>query len=293
MADPLFRLIAEHFPTQRMGDQKWLASLWRVLFYLFRPGQPFILKTRDYRLYADPRKGTLTRSVIRRGYWEQVETEAFIGLLRPGALVIDAGANFGHYALSAANLVGPDGLVVAFEPHPDAFALLEANRDLLPLDNLVAVPVALGAGDGTKDLHSDLTNKGGASFYSWNVRVVDGAPLPVSVRSLDQYLSESLKDRPVEVIKIDVQGFEMEVLRGAARTIERDHPAVLCEVTPDALSRAGSGVEELLEFFSARRYGASVEQRGEGRFQALGWRELANFIAQSDAEYHDVLFQAD
>ncbi len=291
MADTLFRLIAARFPTHRMGGRKALAALWRFLFYLLRPRHPFVMRTRDYRLFAHPRKGTLTRAVIRRGYWEPLETEIFRSLLRPGALVIDVGANFGHYALTAANAIGPKGLVIAFEPQPETFALLDANRKLLPQDNLLAVQAGLGAVDGSMEIHTDTANPGGHSFYDWNLRGTAGSSHLVPVQALDSFLSERVHDRAVNVIKIDVQGFEMEVLRGAVRTIERDKPAVLCEVTPEVLHRAGSGVEELLGFFRTLGYRAEVLLTGDGRVQTMDYPELFEFFGRSEAEYHDVLFR--
>jgi FkbM family methyltransferase len=274
-----------------MRRSKALATLWRVLFYLLRPRQPFVMRTRDYRLLAHPRKGTLTRAVIRRGYWEPLETEIFRSLLRPGALVIDVGANFGHYALTAANAIGPEGLVVAFEPHPEPFALLAANRKMLPQDNLLAVQAGLGAFDGSMEIYTDTANPGGHSFYDWHLRETDGSSHPVPIQTLDSFLSERVHDRAVSVIKIDVQGFEMEVLRGAARTIERYQPAVLCEVTPGALHHAGSGVEELLGFFRTRGYRAEVLLTGDGRVQSMDYPELLEFFGRSEAEYHDLLFR--
>lgn len=291
MADTLFRLIATRFPTHRMGERKALAALWRLLFYLLCPRHPFIMRTRDYRLIAHPRKGTLTRAIIRRGYWEPLETEIFRSLLGPGALVIDVGANFGHYALTAANAIGPKGLVIAFEPHPKPFALLATNRKLLPEDNLLAVQAGLGSCDGTMEIHTDAANPGGHSFYAWNLRGTDGSSHRVPVHALDSFLSERVHDRAVDVIKIDVQGFEMEVLRGAVRTIERDQPAVLCEVTPEALHHAGSGVEEILGFFRTRGYSAEVLLTDNGSVKLMDYPELVKFFGRSGAEYHDVLFR--
>tara|TARA_B100000315_G_scaffold258715_1_gene311833 strand:- start:160 stop:1041 length:882 start_codon:yes stop_codon:yes gene_type:complete len=291
MDDKLFKQIAARFPTDRMGGCKALASLWRILFYLLRPHHPFIMRTRDYRLFAHPRKSTLTRAVIRRGYWEPLETEIFHSLLRPDALVIDVGANFGHYALTAANVIGPKGLVIAFEPQPETFALLDANRKLLPQDNLLAVQAGLGAFDGSMKIHTDTANPGGHSFYDWNLRGIGGSSHMVPVKALDSFLTEQVHDRAVDVIKIDVQGFEMEVLRGAVSTIERDQPAVLCEVTPEALHRAGSGVEELLGFFSTRGYRAEVLLSDDGRVQTMDYPELFEFFGITEAEYHDVLFR--
>jgi FkbM family methyltransferase len=289
--DTLFGLIAAKFPTHRMGQNKTLAAFWRIPYYLLHPSEPFVMRTRDYRLYVYPRKGTLTRAVIRRGYWELLETEIFINLLTPGALIIDAGANFGHYSLTAAGLVGANGLVIGFEPHPETYAMLAANRGLLPYENFIAVEAGLGASDGTIDLYTDLGNPGGHSNYEWNRRDRAGNSCPVDIVSLDSYLSKRDDDRPVSVIKIDVQGAEMDVLRGAARTIEGDRPAVLCEVTPDALTGAGSGVEELLEFFSARDYRAEVIFPDTGKTEPMDYPRSLAFFARSDAEYHDVLFR--
>ena len=291
VTDALFGVIAAIYPTHRMGKNKTLAAFWRIPYYLLHPAKPFVMRTRDYRLYAYPRKGTLTRAVIRRGCWEPLETEIFINLLTPGALIIDAGANFGHYSLTAAGKVGANGLVIGFEPHPETYAMLSANRRLLPHENFIAVEAGLGALDGTIDLYTDLGNPGGHSNYEWNRRDRDGNARPVDIVSLDSYLSKRDDDRPVSVIKIDVQGAEMDVLRGAAGTIEGDRPTVLCEVSPDALTGAGSGVEELLGFFSDRDYRAEVIFPETGKTEPMDYPRLLAFFGGSDAEYHDVLFR--
>ena len=90
-----------------------------------------MMRTQYYRLWAYPRRGTLTRAVTRRGHWEPEETPEFVRFIRAGDFVIDAGANFGHYTFTAAQLVGPAGLVIGFEPHPDVFKLLAANAALM------------------------------------------------------------------------------------------------------------------------------------------------------------------
>lgn len=290
MTEIIFQWIANHFPTHRMDENKMLASIWRALFYLIRPKNPFVMRTRHYRLHAHPKKGTLTRAVIRRGLWEQLETKAFLKLLGPGDVVVDAGANFGHYALTAAHVVGPEGLVLAFEPHPDVFALLEENRSLLPDDNLIAEQAGLGMQNITMEIYSDSANPGGHSFHAWNLRDNDGTSHHVPVYSLDSYLSGKFPERPIKVIKIDVQGFEMDVLKGAIQTIDRDRPAVLCEVTPEALQKAESGVNELLHFFEGRSYKAILLLPDQNREVSMTFSELEGFFLQSNAEYHDVLF---
>ncbi len=121
MRNSLFQKLAKHFPTHRIDRSRLLSAIWRILFYLLQPSQPFEMRTRHYRLMAVPARDNLTRAIIRRGHWEPVETRVFTDLLKPGATVVDAGANFGHYALTAANLVGTNGQVIAFEPHLTVF----------------------------------------------------------------------------------------------------------------------------------------------------------------------------
>lgn len=274
-----------------MGENKTLAALWRCPFYLLAPREPFVMRTRDYRLFAYPQKGTLTRALVRRGGWEPLQTNIFRSLLAPGDLAIDAGANFGHYALTAAKAVGPGGQVIAFEPHPETFALLEANCGLLPDANVLAVQAGLGGEDGTLELYTDSANPGGHSYYDWNLRSEAGQSHAARVYSLDSFLSRQMGDRAVSVIKIDVQGFEAKVLDGAVGIIERDRPAVFCEVTPGALKQAGSSVDEVLGFFRDRGYSAKILIDGEGFPQAIAYPDLLELFAATDAEYHDILFE--
>jgi hypothetical protein len=85
----------------------------------------------------------------------------------------------------------------------------------------------------------------------------------------------------------------MELLRGATQTIERDHPAVLCEVTPDALRHAGSGLEEILEFFRTRGYQAEDPIVSDQRIgiQTLDYAELPEFFRQFEYSFYNILFR--
>lgn len=93
------------------------------------------------------------------------------------------------------------------------------------------------------------------------------------------------------MIKIDVQGFEAKVLEGAVATIERDHPAVFCEITPEALKKAGSSVDEVLAFFQDRGYAARILSDDGTPPKSAGYPALLDLFATSGAEYHDILFE--
>ncbi|MDB5411300.1 MAG: FkbM family methyltransferase [Rhodospirillales bacterium] len=288
MGNFIFQLIARHYPTERIAASRHVAALWRVLFYLLRPTRPFVMRTPYYRLRVHPERGTLTRAIIRRGNWEAEETRAFAAAIAPGDFVIDVGANFGHYALVAAGVVGAAGLVVAFEPHPAVFPLLADNVALQDHANIVAEKAGLAEQPGTLDITTDLDNPGGHSFVDGNVRT-RGAGVAVALRGLDEYLTEKgFADRRLALLKIDVQGFEMRVLRGAAATIARHRPIVFCEVTPDALRVAGDSHQALLEFFASRNYAARPIGHHYGPPKPFA--EVARLLETSGREYWDVLF---
>ena len=229
MRDFLFGLIGASYPTERICHSRFLAAIWRIFFFGLAPRRPFVMRTQNYRLMAHPQKGTLTRALIRRGHWEPVETASFIAHLKPGAFVIDVGANFGHYALVAAKFAGPEGKVIAFEPHGPTFALLLENCALQPAPIIEPVQAGIAAKDGAMTLTSDTGNPGGHSFIAANV-YGQGTAQSVPVHRLDSYLATRHAGRPVDMIKIDVQGLEAQVIRGAIQTIERYRPTVFLEI---------------------------------------------------------------
>jgi len=290
MRDEIFQAIGRRFPTQWIGRSRVLSAVWRILFYVIGPRAPFEMRTEHYSVIAHPGRETLTRALIRRGYWEKLETQVFIALLIPGAMVVDAGANFGHYALTAANRVGASGLVFAFEPHAATFALLNQNAALQPHRNLLPIQAGLGAEEGRLPIFADDGNPGGHSFLDWNRREGTGGSETVPVYRLDTILEEQAPGRQLSVLKIDVQGFEMDVLNGAEKTISRDKPSVLCEVTPGVLARTAGGYRVLLSFFEDRAYKATILLSDEDRLEPMAFDALARLLDETEKEYLDVLF---
>jgi FkbM family methyltransferase len=156
----------------------------------------------------------------------------FAACCRPGDRIIDVGANIGITAVLAGALVGPDpGRVIAIEPVPETFAHLEENIRRSGLGNVDCVMAAAAAEEGEVGL---VTRAGSnfAAFVSYE-NVLRRYPaydeLPARAQSLDQIVEEVGLDR-VDFIKIDVEGYELEVLRGARRTLAGFGPRVFLEV---------------------------------------------------------------
>lgn len=134
--------------------------------------------------------------------------------LRPGDVFVDIGANISSHCITLAKHLGNSSQIHAFEPHPRTFAYLEKNRLINRLDNLHTYNVALGDEDG-EVFFSDVP---------WNDlnRVLESpeqeiSALRVPVRLLDSY---AFARSPITAIKLDVEGFELPVLRGATIALQ-------------------------------------------------------------------------
>jgi FkbM family methyltransferase len=187
---------------------------------------------------------------------EEPEFLPIPALVRPGDAVVDAGANFGVYTVLLSRLVGAGGLVHAFEPVLHTYRVLISCLARLDVANVRAYPIALSDRKGEGVMISPPYRTGGSNFY--RASVVDGAAprkegreFRVPLRRLDDALPED--DRPVRFVKIDVEGHELPVVRGAVRLVERWKPAILAEVAgdPDAPE---SSAAELFRFLAGFGY---------------------------------------
>lgn len=176
--------------------------------------------------------------------WNPMEYEAFRAVLRPGDTALDVGANVGAYALLFGLWVGKGGRVLAFEPAPEAYAGLRRHLALNRLDDCVqAVHAAVADTVGEASFVSEgsqgtnhLASQGGSNTHTL---------IRVPTTTIDAFCAEyNLRPR---LIKIDVEGAELAVLRGARRTIaamERD-AGIFVEMHPAAWAAIGQSAHAL------------------------------------------------
>jgi len=244
----LFQRLTDHYPTHRIHRSRFVRGVYRLLLELIRPDGTILLRTSDYRLRFRrlPRRQIARFIAIKRAY-EPLVTDAFRRKIADGGLIVDVGANIGHYTLVAALAVGARGHVVAFEPVPEIHAELGANVALNGLDNVTLVEGAAGATAGELTIHRHARNPGGHSLAAEIVQDGKGAESQVRVYPLDELLEARFPGQAVRAIKIDVEGFEAAVLEGAQRLLARDKPAVIFEFWPYGLDRSGYNSAAMLE----------------------------------------------
>jgi FkbM family methyltransferase len=236
----------------------------RTIYHAVHAGRALLgrtdrqIVTRDGITYDLDLSQGIDFAIYLANIYERQTRAALRRLVAPGSLVLDIGANIGAHTLSLASLVGPAGRVLAFEPTDYAFRKLSRNLELNP--DLAARVTAF---------HCFLTGADAepvpSSIYSsWPLAREEGLHAKhlgremrteaARARSIDSVLAE-FAGRPVQLVKLDVDGFECDVLRGASRMLSTMRPVFVMELAPYVLVERGASLEEMLSFFVPNRYG--------------------------------------
>jgi FkbM family methyltransferase len=235
--------LVRNFPINRRKDVFIdLAGKW------VREPLPFSFYSRqlNVRWSGNANPDLLTRHMLIEGMYQQDVLAAF-ELLRPGDLFLDVGGHHGLMAIVAATKVLPQGRVISFEPNPSARAIFNENCALNGVRNIHIEPVALSDQPGTAKFYAQKgTVSWNSSFFkefasqSGRDEVEENE---VQVSTLDQYVEEaSLKPA---FLKIDAEGSEFLILKGAMGTIEKCHPIISMEFNPDSAIAAGTTIESI------------------------------------------------
>jgi FkbM family methyltransferase len=178
---------------------------------------------------AAPMADYIGRAIFYFGDLDRKVTWVCSRLVRSGDCVLDIGANLGLVSLTLSALVGPTGQVHAFEPIPLMQSLIEQAIERNDVTNMKLHRFALGAQDGQLILSVPPRNVGSASFVPIR-RYPDSTDVLVPVRTLSSIMADQNVDH-VRLVKMDVEGFESEVLAGAVEFFSRRAPdAVVFEL---------------------------------------------------------------
>ena len=173
-------------------------------------------------------------------YADRAERELLRKILFKGAVVVDVGANIGIYSRFLSRYVGPKGVVHSFEPSPDNFRRLSAaTRNL---SNVRLTQAVIGERSGECKLYvSDKLNVDHRAYETDDSRRV----IPIEMIALDDYFKTGQR---VDLIKMDIQGYELHALRGAQRVLQENSDInLLLEFWPAGLEQAGVSWETLVE----------------------------------------------
>jgi FkbM family methyltransferase len=183
-----------------------------VKIYPSRSGPMLVLRGDQY----------IGQAIATYGEYCDEEAQVFRRLIKPGMTVVEVGANMGSHSVDMARACAP-GAFYAFEPQPRLFQILCANLAMNDIGNALAYPDALGEAEGEAMVppvnYLTTGNFGGIELVENNERGIK-----VRVRTLDDFELKAL-----HVLKVDVEGFEAAVIRGARETIRRCNPVIYIE----------------------------------------------------------------
>lgn len=223
------------------------------------PALPITLRLRDgvSQLQIRDCHEYIQRNIYFLGYYELRETRLLTRLLRRGDTFVDVGANIGWYTLLAANRVGATGKVFAFEPSDGVFSHLMYNVRASGYDHVVAERLALADRAGAVQLRVAAGRGPGTASILPTAASGNDAMEQVETIRFDDYWRER-RIQSVRLVKIDVEGAELMVLRGMREALERQAiEYLIIEVSDSRLRSAGESSRALLEMLQSYGYGLS------------------------------------
>jgi FkbM family methyltransferase len=233
---PLYQAVIRKLPFKRSAAA-------RAMGFLFGPG--IAAQVNHFSMKLDLRESI--QRLMFLDMYEPEQTAWFKQCLRSGDTFVDVGASFGYYTTLASTLVGLSGRVFAFEPSPLASKVIEETIVDAAIQNVTLTKAAVGGRSGgavlflptTRYLHSPSILQSDPEFV----------PLEIAVVALDQF--EPLEDVPrIKLVKIDVEGYEPDVLEGMANLIKAGRVEnIICEFNSGWLHRNSTTAKQLLERF--------------------------------------------
>jgi FkbM family methyltransferase len=207
---------------------------------LFRDIEPGTLLERDlfgHRFVCDVSRAGPQKLLYLIGERYISEARLIRSLLAPNMSVVDVGANIGYYTLMFAQVLGPEGRIIAIEPSPENLPELRLNVERNNLRNVEIIPKAVGNAQKGVGLRSGI-----------NSGVVRDET--TSAYSVEQDLIDNIITEPIDFMKLDIEGYEAFALEGAHRILSKYRPTVFLEIHPLELKQYGCGISPIINRLS-------------------------------------------
>lgn len=179
------------------------------------------IKVNDYKMIVDTTDKGLSEDLIIHGIREYHATKFMKKFLKSEEVVVDIGANIGYYVILESKIIGSEGTIYAIEPVPRSFELLQKNIILNECNNVITYQYAIGDRTGTTTMnvgeHLNLS-----TIHDGDLEVKE--QIRVNILTLDNFLSDK---RSPDLIRMDVEGYEYEIIKGMKETLMLNKPLKL------------------------------------------------------------------
>ncbi|MEX1188512.1 MAG: FkbM family methyltransferase [Bacteroidia bacterium] len=248
------------------------------------PKSPVVIEVfSGLKIEVDPQKDKGVESALFYTGTYEAGTLSFItDYLNEGDCFVDIGANIGLMSITAAQKVGVKGKVVSFEPNPSTADILNRNIVYNRINNIEVIPIALGSALGKAFIYPNWhINRGGASL----IRKLEGeAGIEVEVSTLDRLMDK--RNLKPQMLKIDVEGFELEVLRGASSCLQNEFPPIVIVEISAERETSGGHFSSILEYINLQnQYDFYVNNGGKESKSTLKKIEYDGKLPSHDNVY--------
>lgn len=226
------RRVAANTPLQKLPVTGWL---YRKVFRYGYADDVVTAEFRGLRLTVPTKDATIVPGLVG-GFYEVIELDLFERLARASRTIVDVGGNIGLYACLAARTAPAGATIVSFEPIPENIAWLKGNLAQNGAEGVTLVESAVGEREGTITIYTSKQSIGTHSASSRNAESGVGTEVPMT--SVDAHTAAHGLG-PVDLLKVDVEGYDGFVLRGAERVLSEDGPALFVELVPSHLKNCG------------------------------------------------------
>ncbi|HWJ69473.1 MAG TPA: FkbM family methyltransferase [Sphingobium sp.] len=239
-------------------------------------------KLHGYEMPIDLASWSNRQTYFLGRYYDSQNQLAIKALVGPGDTVADIGGNEGMISLMAAHMVGPQGKVITFEPNPGPRARMEQSLRRNKIDWVDLRPLGLSDEPAILTLSIPRVNSGEGTFGQSAYEAEDTTTIEVPVSVGDRELAEETP----RFIKIDVEGFELHVLRGLRETLVRAKPIVTIEIISQHLAHAGTTASEVAaELLSAGYRGWKMGYSGRGATLRVTLQPVESFADDVWADF--------
>ena len=182
----------------------------------------------SFLISLDPKNGYIDEKICDVGVFESEMLDAFMVYVKEGMTFVDIGANIGQHSLFVSRLVGENGNVISFEPIPRLYQQFKRSVEANNMKNVNIINAGCGNKEETLDIYMDKSNMGASSVIKPDTRS-KLTKTSIHIIKPEEIL---LSYKKIDVMKIDVEGFEYNVLTGLEKVIERDKPIIFLEYSP-------------------------------------------------------------
>jgi FkbM family methyltransferase len=191
-----------------------------------------------------PKDSGISRELALYRTHEPLATQLLLKTLTPGMNVVDVGSNIGYYALLEARSIGPQGRVIAIEPVQENARQLDRNIAANNYDNILVHHLAIANRNGTATINISAKS----NWHSLAPPPWPSTKRQVAVSTLDSLLKQ-LSPQRVDLLRMDIEGYEVVVLEGMLWVLETYHPRLLIELHPHII-----GHQAILDYLSCLKH---------------------------------------